>query len=129
MTTDLQRRRNGCFTTESDAVVPPGWVEVQCDDHPDFLPEEVHRFDEDLDAGLWVSLAARFVNVDTGETVSPEVTPDGVPQFPSDLWRGVSVRVIVPIIDAIERGVATSDACLVCGSEYGDCDHLEEKDE
>lgn len=107
---DLCRRRRGCFVVaESDAPMPAGWCEIQRDDSPDFPDALVHRFADDVEAGLWVSPAVRAVSVETGATTVLVEDASGEPVIPAG-WRPEDrVRIIVPILDAIDRGILTED--------------------
>lgn len=100
----LCQRRRGCFVAaDSDAPVPDGWCEVQRDDSPDH--EHAHFFDSDTAAAAWVSRAARAVSVETGETIALHVDEDGEAVVPAWWCVGHSVRLIVPELDAIDRGL------------------------
>ncbi|HHH30584.1 MAG TPA: hypothetical protein ENK57_19890 [Polyangiaceae bacterium] len=96
------RRRRGCFiVAERDPYLPDGWVEIQRDDSPDHEPHLVHVFSCDNDAAHWVSPAARAFSAETGETI--QLTQDSA--VPAKWCPGHPVRLIVPTLDAIDRGL------------------------
>lgn len=109
---DICRRRRGCFViSESDAPMPAGWCEVQRDDSPDWEDHLVHRFADDIEAALWVSPAARAVSVETGASTPLVEDADGDLVIPA-VWCCSThrLRIIVPILDAIDRGLLEEDA-------------------
>jgi len=120
------RRLRGCFVvTASDAPLPDGWSEVQRDDSPDYAPRLVHFFVGDVEAARWVSPSARAVSVETGETVRLIKDASGAPYIPAAWCVGHRVRLIVPTLDAIDRGlVEDRPAALKMLRDHGwYCEH------
>jgi len=106
---DVCRRRRGCFVvSESDAPMPAGWCEIQRDDSPDFAGHLVHRFADDVEAGLWVSPAVRAVSVETGASTVLVEDASGELVIPASWCQGHRLRIIVPILDAIDRGLLSA---------------------
>jgi hypothetical protein len=118
---DLCRKRRGCFVVRApDFDPPPGWVELQKDDSPDYPDELVEVFESDDQATRWFSSAARIF-VPDAET--PFSAPIDAPIFDGDTAPAGRWRVIVPILEALDAGLLGEDACLVCGDDGADrCD-------
>jgi len=120
------RHRRGCFVASgSDAALPDGWSEIQRDDSPDHEPHLVHFFAGDVEAARWVSAAARAVSVETGETIRLTEDAGGAPCVPHAWCPGHRVRLIVPTLDAIDRGLAKdTPAALETLRDHGwHCEH------